>query len=488
MIIDIQKNNICLRSILLSLAAVLIYICPLVAQPVSEHKHSQEIKAICTNNPLGGALVAVSVRTVPSGGFVMGTNERLLLHPASIQKLFATALALDSLGGSFRYETRLLRTGVIDQGILRGDLIIAGNGDPSFGSRFLDSTRPELVFADILRQLKSAGINSIDGTITAIPYQPAEHPVPDTWMWQDIANYYGAGPSGFCFMDNTYQLQVQTRGAASVAEITGAVPEMIELKFSSYATAQPINSDESYIFGAPFSAERQLWGELPLNRAMQIKGAMPQPEKVFARELSKYLSANGMLISGFSRNTPLPNTDLPQIGKLLSPSLSQLVQVTNKNSHNLFAEQLMLSITHEGEYIMHVDDMHKALILNVPDATTSMFFDASGLSPFNLTTADVFAQFLCSAANSRYSRDFESSLPVAGIDGTLKYWCRSNGLSRKVVAKTGSMTGVRSLAGFITAKDGCKYAFCIIVNNYTAEPADVKALMEKLLVLIYDNK
>ena len=116
------------------------------------------------------------------------------------------------------------------------------------------------------------------------------------------------------------------------------------------------------------------------------------------------------------------------------------------------------------------------------------FFDACGLSPFDLSSADVFTQFLVAVSKTDYFADFEASLPVAGCDGTLKNWCRSNGLANRVIAKTGTMTNTRSLAGYLTASNGSRYAFCIMVNNYTGTPNDAKALIEKILYMIYENQ
>lgn len=487
MIIHSPIGNICKRPVIIAFAAALMHVAPLIAQNSTQHKNGQKIQQLCASNPLGGATVAVSVRGLASGNKVVAANERVLMRPASIQKLFATALALDSLGGGYRFETQILRRGSITDSTLDGSLVLAGGGDPSLGSRFMDSTRPETQFAGILAQVKAAGIRKVAGGISVRPWPAAEHPVPDTWVWQDIANYYGAGPSGFCFMDNMFQLNVKTGSAGSTVQITGTQPEMPDLNFTSYATAQPISTDESNIYGAPFSSERELRGQLPLNRSMQIKASMPQPALVFARELRKFLTSNGIEVLG----EPMVDTLLgpaERIGTVYSPALRQLVAVTNKNSHNLFAEQCMLAISRSGDYAQRLAEMQKRLAAKVPDAASSHFYDACGLSPFDLSTADVFAQFLVSVSKASYFADFEASLPVAGCDGTLKSWCRSNGLARLVVAKTGTMTSTRSLAGYMTASNGSRYAFCIMVNNYTGSPADAKALIEQILAMIFDNK
>lgn len=487
MIIHSPIGIICKHPVLIALAAVLMHVAPLAAQTSTQHKNGQKIQQLCASNPLGGATVAVSVRGLASGNKIIAANERVLMRPASIQKLFPTALALDSLGGSYRFETQILRRGSISDSTLDGTLVLAGGGDPSLGSRFMDSTRPELQFAGILAQVKAAGIRKINGGIAVRPWPAAEHPVPDTWVWQDIANYYGAGPSGFCFMDNTFQLNVKTGAAGSRVQITGTQPEMPDLNFTSYATAQPISTDESNIYGAPFSSERELRGQLPLSRTMQVKAAMPQPALVFARELGKYLSDNGIEVSS-QLIVDTISAPAERIGTVYSPAMRQLVAVTNKNSHNLFAEQLMLAASRSGDYAQRLAEMQKRLSAKVPDAAGCQFFDACGLSPFDLGTADVFAQFLVAVSKARYFADFEASLPVAGCDGTLKSWCRSNGLARLVVAKTGSMTSTRSLAGYMTASDGSRYAFCIMVNNYKGSPADAKALIEQILAIIFDNK
>jgi len=448
---------------------------------------SARLEHACSAQQLNGASIGIAMYSLQNGAKIADFNSSSNLHPASIQKLFVTGKALDVLGGGFRYKTVVAVSGTITDGVLSGDVVVFGSGDPTFGSRFFESTRPEKLLSDIRLALVQKGIATVIGNIIVVNCPFTDRPVPATWLWQDVGNYYGAGSSGMTYMDNTYYIETKAPNqTGQLVEIAGTYPKLPNLHIDNYVQSSTNPGDNSYIFGGSFHDYREFRGTLPVGSEMKIKGSMPHPAFVFGTELHNYLEHYSINCTGKILVVDSYNKKADTITEILSPELREIVKVTNKKSHNLFAEQLMLRLAPKGnQYEEQCNMYHAMLSEDVPGLKDAMQYDACGLSVFNLVTADDVASFLLAMQKSLHYADFQSSLPVAGYDGTLKYWCLHNGLKGRVFAKTGSMTGVRSLAGYMLDPTGKLYAFCILINNYTCSDAEVKQAIESILTELY---
>jgi serine-type D-Ala-D-Ala carboxypeptidase/endopeptidase (penicillin-binding protein 4) len=453
----------------------------------SGHKNEQAIYNLLAQDRLSGSLVGMAAYC-PQGKLVCGTGQGLNLGAASAQKIFVTALALEKLGPAYRYLTSIGTTGSLAAGKLSGDIIVTGSGDPSIGSEHFTGTMPQVFFEEILGMLKAEGINSA-ASLKLIKARHTEVPLPDTWLWQDIGNYYGAGPSGFSFMDNQYRISTEAPAKAGMpVKILSVNPEIPGMEIDNQVLSSGLRGDRSYIYGAPFSNERLFTGTLPAGSRMSIRGSMPSPADAAAGQLAGYLRNNGIEIASYSAEKESPQ-GVKQIGQWSSPSLAEIAGIVNKKSHNLFAEHLMLEICREHQgYQQALSCMKDMLSHWLPGAATMSFSDACGLSPFNYGAAGQYAMFLHKLRSSGSFQHFRNSLAVAGAEGTMKSWCAANGLAGKVYAKTGSITGVRSLAGYVEAKSGKLYSFCIIINNYSCSNADIKRIMEDFIGLLADDK
>ena len=239
------------------------------------------------NNPaLKHASVGVCVKDLTTGQTIVSYNEDKSLTTASIMKLFTTATALELLGPNYRYETTLALDATNSS-----RLLILGSGDPTLGtSMFKDNPYSFLMDWSHKLQAKLAGVNNLKLYIVDNLF--GYNGVSDEWTWVDMGNYYAAGSYGVSVFDNTYRLFFNTTNTNSSPKILRTEPEIKGLTFTNYLKLNTTGRDNGYIYGAPFSYERILRGNIPAGRtAFSIKGDIPDPGlmlgQVLATELHK---------------------------------------------------------------------------------------------------------------------------------------------------------------------------------------------------------
>jgi len=449
----------------------------------------QFIEKFTSAQPIANATIAFMAVDVSSGEELLSLNPKLTMVPASLLKLNTTATALEVFSPDTTFRTTLSYTGEIDDnGVLRGDLVIVGGGDPALASReFPDH------YGDVMDRfagaVKVAGINSIEGKVIGNASLFGEMIIPDTWIWEDIGNYYGAAATALNIFDNSFSITFSTTGGVgSQASIIKIDPEIPGLTFDNRVVAASDNRDNAYVYGTYLSDKRIIRGTIPANRqAFTIRGAVPDPALLAAHQLTQRLHKSGIEISGepkstFAKSSPTVRNTLLEIE---SPTLAELVSVTNMKSHNLFAETLLLHLSPSekeasaglaGEYI-------KTFWEEKGMATRGMFpVDGSGLSRVNGVTAGQMIFVLeYMSQKSTFKDEFRQSLPVAGVSGNLVNFGKGTILESNLAAKSGSMARVLNYAGYFKTQSGREAAFVVMVNNYDCPPAQMRALIADFL-------
>ncbi len=450
-------------------------------------------KGVISQNPLGAedvlahAQVGISIKNCRTGKTVAAYNENTSLHPASVQKLITTASALELLSPDFRFETKLKYTGTIKNGVLSGNLIIEGGGDPSLGSEYLPD--PLNFIQDWTKTLKQLDIHTIKGDIIA-SHGIFDATIPGRWVWEDIGNYYGAGAYGLSVYDNRYQIYFRSTKLGQKAQIAMVQPEIPGLKITSEAIGNRSKNDSAYIYGDPQNYQKVIRGSIPSDKMdFMIKGAIPEPPLFLARHLKGHLENAGIKIEG----TALASTqNIPGNTAYLtvSPDLQELVRIINTNSNNQYAEHLikMLSSNADSKTGMQGINAIKALWANNGVDISGLFMlDGSGLAPANAVNAELITDVLTyMQIKSNYGTIFQASLPKAGLEGSVSYFLKSSELKGKVWAKSGSMDRVKCFAGYLM-KDDTPYAFAILVNQFNGHSYDVVKLIESYLETIYSQ-
>ncbi|MBW6497485.1 MAG: D-alanyl-D-alanine carboxypeptidase/D-alanyl-D-alanine-endopeptidase, partial [Bacteroidales bacterium] len=282
---------------LLLLVPALLFFFSFSGQSPAPNYLERELNRFASDPALKNASWGFCVIDIETGRTVVSRNEHQALVPASTQKVLTTASALMVLGPDFRYETTIGYSGRIDAGgVLHGDLIIKGSGDPSFGSSTMDdSLNLEKVFSVWLLAVYKAGIRQINGRVLADESVFDQELIPRKWLWEDMGNYYGAGASGLTANENMYTVYFQPGNAVGQpARVVMTEPQIPAMEFNNQVTTGPRGSgDQVYIFGAPYQMQRTLTGTVPLGSSnFPVRGSIPDPPFFVAAAFSEFLSRN----------------------------------------------------------------------------------------------------------------------------------------------------------------------------------------------------
>lgn len=439
--------------------------------------------------------VSIYIANSISGEQLLEVNPNLSICPASVLKLITTATALELLGADFTFHTKIVHSGYIADSTLHGELIIEGGGDPSLGSPYFGDNN-DIFLQQWVRQIKKAGIDSINGNLLVDPGIYSDNDVPQTWIWEDLGNYFGAAAQGISLYDNTFKIFFETAnidgGSTQIIEIKPKIPH---LTLKNEVTASTDQRDRAYVYGSPFDSYRVIKGTLPMGRSnFSIKASIPDPATLLAARLSEKLKAEGIGISGKIKKLQQGNSQsISQKQELVnwsSPPLDQIIEKLNHESINLYAESLCkhIGLVQNGTGSTASGTEAIKAFWHDKGVETQWLFqaDGSGLSRNNAISSKTLTDVLVYMKNYSSNFDvFEKSIPLTGMQGTQKYYFQQSFLKGKARAKSGSMTRIRSFAGYMETQKGTPIAFAIIVNNFNCGSFTMAQKMEKLMEAIY---
>jgi D-alanyl-D-alanine carboxypeptidase/D-alanyl-D-alanine-endopeptidase (penicillin-binding protein 4) len=426
-----------------------------------------------------------------------GTREVIASHhpqaaliPASTLKLVTTGLSLLSLGSDYRFRTALYYDGTINDSTLTGNLYIVGGGDPTFGSPDSIATPVSEIFSDWTARLKARGINRVAGNIIADESFFNPSPTPESWMWGDIGNAYGARTSGLAFCENAYTLVLTPgKNEGDSAVIRSRNPDIPGIEFmNDIKTGAPHSGNQAVIYSAPYSNKQWLTGSIPINRdSTEVKGANSIPAYTCIYCFGEFLTRQGIRFDGTLRVASAAeaiSTPRTLIAEYLSPTLKEIASATNKISNNLFAETLLrtvgLQLKKDASYDSSLTAVRYLLdSLQVPASGFKMV-DGSGLSRKNYVSAQFMVDYLMMMYHSASYEDFFHTLAVPGDRGTFSNLLRSAPNKRRLHAKSGSMEGVRCYAGYVDNPGGT-IIFAVLVNNFNYKISAIQPKIEQLL-------
>lgn len=396
-------------------------------------------------------------------------------HPASNTKILTTAAALQELGSNFRIRTSIYQDG---DGVLR----VVGRGDPSI--KF-----PQL--QELAQQLRQQGISQIKELIADDSYFQGEF-IPPSWEWEDLQASYGAPVNSLIFNENASIFKVSPQAVGKPLqvkwnELFDAYQWRVE---NNSVTTQENQSDFLRINRSLGGPILRVEGGMAVNSRPNIFAvAVVDPTTNFLGHFRQALLIAGISVEEMSQGGGEGNQR--ELAAVESLPLSELLKETNSNSNNLYAEALLRILANkktikntQSTAAVGLEVLKNALTRLGVEPESYILVDGSGLSRKNLISPQALVQTLAEIGRSPLGKVFRNSLPIAGVNGTLKYRLGNTPAAGIVRAKTGTMTGVVSLSGYINPPSYEPLAFSIIVNHSGEPPKVVRESVDKIVILL----
>lgn len=479
----------------------ILLLCCLVpfTPPVSARDFSADIDALLRNSPLmQRSHFGFKVVDLQTGEVLAQRANSAFFTPASNTKLYTTAFALTRLGANYTFQTELRTSAAWRPGLaVIPDLQLIGGGDPNLSGRVIpyapnsQDGDPLSGVKDLARKLCEAGVNQIDGDVTGVAARYGPDLYPDGWTLDDSVYGYGAPVSALTVNDGVISVSVQPGSPGELASVTTS-PALDYFVILNEVETDASDEAEIAIQRPPGSNEVILSGTIGTGAPEWKEDLAVNDPALFAAEgLIEELRLNGTVVRG----SPAARycCDMPG-GTVLavhgSPSLRQSVQVVNKVSQNLHAEMLLReaglisngSGSLEAGLNAREDFLESAGIS--PDNSGFAFADGSGLARQDLTTPDSTVTLLRFMWQSPLHDVWLASLPIGGVDGSLQHRFKNMVGADHVHAKTGSLSHVSSLSGYIETQKHGWLAFSIMVNDAVGHSAEVHNFIDAFCGLL----
>jgi D-alanyl-D-alanine carboxypeptidase/D-alanyl-D-alanine-endopeptidase (penicillin-binding protein 4) len=421
----------------------------------------------------------IDVMSLDNGNMLYRHDADALFLPASNAKLYTSALALQTLGPDAHFSTTLYATAAPRaDGTLAGDLVLYGGGDPSLGN---PETSPD--WADTLAAaLAARGVRRIRGDLVADDTYFSGPLFGDGWEAFDLQTDYGAQAGALGARNNVVRMKV-ARDGTHCCNVAVDPPDSGMRVVNLTGGAAPLS-----LYRPPGSSALYASGSL---RTDQSRGSyalsVPDGALYAGNLLRDALVQRGIALDGSVRalhwpesNATLANHPMA-IASITSPPLSQLLVHMLKHSDNRYAQMLLQQVgvatARTGVCADRADPPQtsaewgtcamRAFLARIGIGNDeAMFNDGSGLSREDLVTPAATVKLLAWIARQPFANVLRDALPVAGIDGTLKYRMREGAATDNVQAKTGTLTHVYTLSGFVTDAAGQRLVFSLMLNRY----------------------
>ncbi|MCD5324503.1 MULTISPECIES: D-alanyl-D-alanine carboxypeptidase/D-alanyl-D-alanine endopeptidase [Pontibacillus] len=453
-----------------------------IAASPEESSLSAQLTTILNDEKLEGALAGVSVRSADTGEEMYEYNGDLRLKPASNMKLLTAAAALDTLGEEYTFPTEVLGDGEVKGGKLHGDLYLKGKGDP---------TLMKEDFEELAKSLKQEGIREVKGDVIADDTWYDDVRLSEDISWNDETNYYAAQVSALTAAPNKDYDAGTVIVAAYPGEDEGDQADIQVTPETEYI--QVVNQTETVAADQPkdISITREhgtnnviIEGTIPVDGTRSRSWvAVSEPSGLALDLFHQALKEEGIKVKGEQKLDGKAPASAEQVTSIESMPLEELLIPFMKLSNNGHAEVLVKEmgkvVSDEGSWEKGLDVVENYLTDIGVDADTMRLRDGSGMSHVNMVPANEISELLYKVRSEEWFDEYLRSLPVAGnserfVGGTLRYRMGDTVADENVQAKTGSLTGVTSLSGYVTAQNGERLIFSILLNNYLGSVQEIE--------------
>lgn len=466
---------------------------PAAARAVEEHGRGpnadlvQKIDSILAEPGLKGGFQGVVIQSLADGSVWYERNADLLFLPASNQKLLTSAAVLNALGPDWRYETRVVRAGPIDDGgTLHGNLYVIGAGDPTLEAKDLD---------EVVASVKVTGIRRIAGRVMGDDHRFDAVRYGDGWSWDDMAYYYSAPISALNLDENVVHLQIDPGKRAGDPVRVAVTPTERYAKLVVRAHTGEKGEKSALTVGRELGQNViTVDGVLAIDAKPEDHKPVPvtieEPTRFAAFVLRERLEKAGIEVTGDEGVGIAPSADTVEVARHQSPPMSEILRRLNKPSDNFYAECLLKTLGAEkGTTGIGSVATGRAAAMEWFktigfDAGEIAMADGSGLSRQDFISPRNFAALLKAMYNHPYKQVYMDSLPVAGVDGTLRNRMKGTAAEKNCIAKSGYVSNVSSLSGYVTTKDGEPLLFVMLMNNHQARNAVPMGVQDKIVEML----
>ncbi len=484
------------------LAAVALAQSPLPPATLAELQ--QRLTEHIAHPRFAAATWGVKVVSLNSGKTIFAENAGKLFSPASNCKLYTMALALDQLGGDYRIKTSLYAATKPDgRGVLKGDLILYGRGDPTINAR-LNGGDIFSALEPLVTALTNAGVRRITGDLVGDETFFRGPPYGAGWAWDDLNYYYGAEISALTINDNTLQLSVTPGSTIGAPGRLALAPGTSYVGLSNRTQTVAVGGKRDLNFHRPLGQNIiYVTGQMPLGDTNYTDTVtMANPAGLFVTFFKEALARHGVKVDGKTRTVnrfnppvkPLDVSRMVELGSVNSLPMRDLVREVQKASQNLYTDLVLAHIgaraaateapgTSEDAGIR---ELEKFLTKAGVPATEVFFEEGAGLSRNNLATPNATSALLQFMSRQAEADAYLNALPIAGVDGSLRERMKDPPAAGNVRAKGGTLRWANSLSGHVTTAAGERLIFCVMLNRYAAPDPEHsgRAEIDRLVLLL----
>ncbi|CAM3298015.1 D-alanyl-D-alanine carboxypeptidase/D-alanyl-D-alanine-endopeptidase [Kibdelosporangium persicum] len=456
----------------LATAAVLLAGLPASGSAQADSKLVTDLNALVHDPSLRGATVGLVVRKADTGQVLFSSNAEARRQPASNMKLLTSAAALDVLGPDHRFTTSVLESG--------GDLYLKGTGDPTVLAADYDA---------LAANVAASGVQTLPGKLIADDTWFDATRLGKGWAWDDEPFYYSAETSALTVSPDTdYDagsviVAVQP-GSPGKAAVVSMQPDNKYVTIeNATVTSAPGTANTIAVERKHGSAVVRVSGSIP-HQASPVRKwtSVKEPTGLAAALFREALKRHGVHVAGPTQTGATP-AGARLVAEHKSMPLAELLVPFMKLSNNMHAEILIKSmgraVSGAGTWQAGLTALGQRLSGLGIDASTAYLADGSGLSRFNQISPEQVVALLRAVRTKPWFTTWYNSLPVAGISdrlvgGTLRSRMAGTAAAGNVHAKTGTLTGVSGLSGYVTSADGQPLVFAMLSNNFigTAKPVE----------------
>ena len=428
----------------------------------------------------------ILVETLSGKRKIYSRDAEYYFTPASTAKLLTTAAVLKELKPNFRIRTSIYGDG-------KGNIYIVGRGDPSLAETQLKS---------LAEQLKEGGIENINQLISDDTYFQGMA-VNSNWEWEDVQAGYGAPINSLIFNQNAIDLVLSPQGNGEPLKVTFVNPvESKKWQIENNSVTVATNEKEFVEVGRDFIQPIiRISGQLRIGSASEpVYVAVVEPADNFLNNFRRVLELEGISVSRIVKSSQITsNLNLTELAFVESPTVGELIEEVNKKSNNVYAEALLRQLGVRSKLVPNKKSDYQTLaksleevkvILTRLGVTPNSFRlnDGSGLSRHNLVSPEALVQTLRIMANSPWANAYRNSLPIAGVSGTLSRRFINSFATGNIQAKTGTISGVSGLAGYVQPINFEPLVFSVIVNQSDLETKYLRNAIDEIVLLFTQLK